>query len=156
MKKQRVLLWLIPLVILMLLIPFIVPSALPYAGAESADLPAYAPVELANPHPDPLPMPDPKGKKDPYGYAAHEDGFIYDEATKAAWEYRDGTVYVKIDVRTIGKTKVNSTTPYCWHQEANQQNHLFYVDELLHTELVLKFMVQKYFGLGVPVKKNHV
>ena len=57
---------------------------------------------------------------------------------------------------TIGKTKVNSTTPYCWHQEANQQNHLFYVDELLHIELVLKFMVQKYFGLGVPVKKNHV
>ncbi len=109
MKKQRVLLWLIPLVILMLLIPFIVPSALPYAGAESADLPAYAPVELANPHPDPLPMPDPKGKKDPYGYAAHEDGFVYDEATKAAWEYRDGTVYVKIDVRTIGKTKVYFT-----------------------------------------------
>lgn len=38
----------------------------------------------------------------------------------------------------------------------HQQNHLFYVDELLHTELVLKFMVQKYFGLGVPVKKNQI
>ena len=39
----------------------------------------------------------------------------------------------------------------------HQQNHLFYVDEqLLHIELVLKFLVQKYFGLGVPVKKNHV
>lgn len=38
----------------------------------------------------------------------------------------------------------------------HQQNHLFYVDELLHTELVLKFLVQKYFGLGVPVKKNQI
>ena len=39
----------------------------------------------------------------------------------------------------------------------HQQNHLFYVDEqLLHIELVLKFLVQKYFGLGVPVKKNQI
>ena len=46
--------WLIPLIILLLLIPFIVPSSLPYAGAES--LPEYAPVELANKTPGEIPM----------------------------------------------------------------------------------------------------
>ena len=34
MKKRHPLLWLIPLILLLLLIPFMVPSALPYAGAE--------------------------------------------------------------------------------------------------------------------------
>ena len=38
----------------------------------------------------------------------------------------------------------------------HQQNHLFYVDELLHTELVLKFMVQKYLEKAIAVKKNGV
>ena len=38
MKKNRPLLWLVPLIVLLLLVPFIVPSALPYAGAESTDL----------------------------------------------------------------------------------------------------------------------
>ena len=58
MKKKSPLLWLIPLILLLLVIPFIVPSALPVAGAEETDLPVYAPVELANPHPAPLlPLP---------------------------------------------------------------------------------------------------
>ena len=108
MKNPRIFLWLIPLILLLLLVPFVVPSALTYAGAESADLPAYAPVTLENPNPDPLPMPDPKGI-DTAGYAAHTDGFVFDEATQAAWEYRDGTIYVKIEVRTIDKTKVYFT-----------------------------------------------
>ena len=34
MKKRLSPLWLVPLILLLLLIPFVVPSALPYAGAE--------------------------------------------------------------------------------------------------------------------------
>ena len=33
MKKKHTLVWLVPLILLLLLIPFLVPSALPYAGA---------------------------------------------------------------------------------------------------------------------------
>ena len=33
MTKKRILLWLIPTLILLMLVPFIVPSAIPYAGA---------------------------------------------------------------------------------------------------------------------------
>ena len=39
MKNKSPLLWLIPLILLLLLVPFLVPSALTYAGAEEADLP---------------------------------------------------------------------------------------------------------------------
>ena len=106
MKKRHPLLWLIPLILLLLLIPFMVPSALPYAGAEEADLPVYSPVELANPHPDPLlPLPSPKDLK-PAPYAANPAGYVMDEVTGAAWEYRDGTIYVKIESRVIDGTKV--------------------------------------------------
>ena len=51
MKKNRPLLWLIPLVVLLLLVPFIVPSALPYAGAESTDLPVYTARRKPSPRP---------------------------------------------------------------------------------------------------------
>ena len=106
MKKKPSLLWLIPLILLLMIIPFLVPSALPYAGAEKADLPVYAPVELANPNPEPLlPLPSPK-EADPTPYAPRADGYVYDEATGAAWEYRDSTIYVKIDTRVINDTKV--------------------------------------------------
>lgn len=105
MKNRHPLLWLIPLIILLMLVPFVVPSALPYAGAESADLPVYAPVELANPHPDPLPLPSPKGA-DPTAYKPAEAGFVMDEATGVPWEYRDDTIYIKIETRTINRTKV--------------------------------------------------
>lgn len=109
MKKNRPLVWLIPLILLLMLIPFIVPSALTYAGAEEASaLPAYSPVELANPHPDPLPMPNPKDQKST-PYQPHPDGYVYDPATAAAWEYRDGTIYVKIDTAVVNTTKVYFT-----------------------------------------------
>ena len=39
MKNKRPLLWLIPLILLLMLVPFLVPSALTYAGAEGSDLP---------------------------------------------------------------------------------------------------------------------
>ncbi len=38
----------------------------------------------------------------------------------------------------------------------HQQNHLFYVDELLHIELVLKFMVQKYSKETIAVKEIRI
>ena len=61
MKKTHTLLWLIPLILLLMLVPFVVPSALSVAGAEEVDLPVYDPVDLSNPDPDPLfPLPSPK------------------------------------------------------------------------------------------------
>ena len=55
MKKKQTALWLIPLILLLLLIPFIVPSSLSVAGAESVDLPVFEPVVLSNPNPGPVP-----------------------------------------------------------------------------------------------------
>ena len=109
MKNRCPLLWLIPLILLLMLVPFLVPSALPYAGAEGTELPVYTPVELANPHPEPLlPLPSPKDP-DPTPYAPHEEGFVIDEATGAAWEYRDSTIYVKIERQVVNGTKVYFT-----------------------------------------------
>ena len=84
MKKNSPLLWLIPLIVLLLLVPFVVPSALPYAGAEeSSDLPPYEPVELANPHPEPL-LPLPSAKEaDPTPYVPNPAGYVMDPATGA-------------------------------------------------------------------------
>lgn len=105
MKNRHPLVWLIPLIVLLMLVPFIVPSALPYAGAEAVDLPAYAPVELEKLEPGTLPMPSPRGA-DPNAYKPHEDGFVMDDETGVPWEYRDETIYVKIETRTIERTKV--------------------------------------------------
>lgn len=106
MKSKSPLLWLVPLILLLLLIPFLVPSALTYAGAEEVDLPVYSPVKLDKADPDnPLPLP---GAKDPNpaNYPANPAGFVRDEQTNAATEYRDSTIYVKIETRTISNTKV--------------------------------------------------
>ncbi|MCR5565948.1 MAG: phosphodiester glycosidase family protein [Clostridiales bacterium] len=106
MKSKSPLLWLIPLILLLLLVPFLVPSALTYAGAEEADLPVYSPVELDNPHPEPLlPLPGAK-TPNPTPYKANPEGFVRDEKTGAVKEYRDGTIYVKIESRIINNTKV--------------------------------------------------
>lgn len=106
MTKKRTLLWLIPTVILLLLIPFLVPSAIPGAGAEGAVLPVYTPVKLANPAPDPLlPLPNPK-EADPTPYAPHRDAFVYDDASGAPVEYRDGTIYVKVEKCVVNDTNV--------------------------------------------------
>ena len=106
MKNKHPLLWLIPLILLLLMVPFLVPSALPYAGAEESDLPVYSPVQLDNPHPEPLlPLPGPKDP-DPTPYAPRADGYVMDPETGAAWEYRDSTLYVKIETRMILNTKV--------------------------------------------------
>ena len=115
MTKKRILLWLIPTLILLLLVPFIVPSAIPYAGAEGADLPAYMPVELANPNPAPLlPLPSAKDA-DPTPYAPHADGFTYDDATGAPVSYLDGTISVRVDKRVVRDTNVF----YTWIQIAD-------------------------------------
>ena len=109
MKKNRPLLWLIPLIVLLLLIPFVVPSALPYAGAESADLPVYAPVELENPNPEPLlPLPSPK-EAFPTPYDAKAENFIMDEVTGAPVGYQDSTLYVRVECRIVNQTKVYFT-----------------------------------------------
>ena len=105
MKKTHPLLWLIPLILLLLAIPFLVPSALTYAGAEEVDLPVYSPVELANPSPDPLPIPSPKAK-DATPYKPNPDGYVYDPVTGAPVEYRDSTIYVKVEKRVIHNTNV--------------------------------------------------
>jgi len=118
MKKNTPLLWLIPLIVLLLLIPFVVPSALPYAGAEeSSDLPPYEPVELANPNPATLlPLPSPK-QSVAAPYAPHEDGFRdYVEITNkkgqtelVPFTYEDGTIYTKTETRIVDGTRVYFT-----------------------------------------------
>ena len=106
MKNKSSLLWLIPLILLLLLVPFIVPSALTYAGAEEAGLPVYAPVKLDNPHPEPL-LPLPAARDpNPTPYGPNPAGFVYDEETGAPMEYRDGTLYIKVETRILQKTKV--------------------------------------------------
>ena len=110
MKNKRPFLWLIPLILLLMLVPFFVPSALTYAGAEE-DLPVYSPVSLDNPNPSPLlPIPSPK-EMDPTPYAPHPEGFVNlpaKDATVAEYpmEYRDSTIYVKVEKRVIHNTNV--------------------------------------------------
>lgn len=119
MKKRHPLLWIVPLILMLLLLPFVVPSALPYAGAESAELPVFTPVELANPNPENSLLPLPTAKDPaPSPYMPHPDGYVYDEETGAAWEYRDGTLYVKIERRRFP----NATVSFTWIQiaEASQ------------------------------------
>lgn len=106
MKNKSPLLWLIPLILLLLLVPFIVPSALTYAGAENEDLPAYSPVTLDNPNPEPLlPLPSAKDPN-PTPYSPNPAGFVYDEATGAPMEYRDGTICIRVETRILQNTKV--------------------------------------------------
>lgn len=117
MKKKHTLVWLVPLILLLLLIPFLVPSALPYAGAEETELPVYAPVELTNPHPEPLlPLPSVLNPpQSPTPYAPHASGYGAFDEKGVAWEYRDGTIYVKIETAMVGVNKVFFT----WVQVAD-------------------------------------
>ena len=117
MKKRHPLVWLIPLILLLMLVPFVVPSALPYAGAEEADLPVYSPVELTNKSPASMfPLPSPKDPS-PSPFSPHTDAFgDYVENTSKKGEtelipftYRDGTLYVKTEMRTVDGTKVYFT-----------------------------------------------
>ena len=113
MKKRHPLAWLIPLIILLLLIPFIVPSALPDAFAaelDLSDLPEYEPVELVNTDPGKVPTETiewgKKGaKREKPVYAPHWKGFITNEEGKIR-EYLDGTISVRIEQRVIKKTNV--------------------------------------------------
>ena len=128
MNRKSPLLWLIPLILLLLLVPFIVPSALTYAGAEALDLPVFSPVELANPHPEPLlPLPSAKDP-DPTPYAPHPEGFINlpakdDSSVTFPVEYRDSTIYVKVEKRVIHNTNVFFT----WIQIADPSQLRTYI-----------------------------
>ena len=117
MKNRHSLVWLIPLILLLLLVPFIVPSALPYAGAEGTGLPAYAPVELENKNPASM-FPLPSAKGDPgTPYAPHADAFgDFIEVTNKKRQnetiplsYRDGTLYIKTDYQVVDGTMVYFT-----------------------------------------------
>ena len=106
MKKRSPLLWLIPLIVLLLLIPFVVPSSVSVAGAEE-ELPVYTPVELANPDPGPVPTEPATGKQpfDIVAYGPHPDafgGYVKD----LPYEYLDGTISVRIETRKIQNTRV--------------------------------------------------
>ena len=118
MKKKHPAIWLIPLILLLLLIPLIVPSALPFAGAEEADLPEYVPVELANPNPGQVPTEEvswvKKATREKVVYAPHRNGFITNEKGKNRG-YLDGTISVRTDERTINGTRVIFT----WIQVAD-------------------------------------
>ena len=110
MKKKQTALWLIPLILLLLLIPFIVPSSLSVAGAESVDLPVFEPVVLSNPNPGPVPTEqvpwtNSSAMRDKVLFAPHADAFIRNEKGLACG-YQDGTIYVKIEERVIQNTRV--------------------------------------------------
>lgn len=108
MKKNRTLLWLIPLILLLLLIPFIVPSSLSVAGAES-DLPVYQPVVLTNPDPGPVPTKEIEWKnntkREKVLYAPHVNAFTRNEKGLPC-SYQDGTISVKMEERIIQNTRV--------------------------------------------------
>ena len=101
MKKKHTLVWLVPLILLLLLIPFLVPSALPYAGAE--ELPVFTDVELANPAPEPVSLePNPK----------YKNSMVSRYATNDPLGYQDGTICVKIEKRTVVNGIGGKTTVY--------------------------------------------
>lgn len=113
MNRTRTLIWLIPLILLLLLIPFVVPNAIVDADAEEAgfytleDLPAYEPVTLANPDPGPLPL-GISSKKNPLGdgapYAPKAENFLPDNGG-----YLDSTISVRIEERVLRNTKIYFT-----------------------------------------------
>ena len=110
MNKKQTLVWLIPLILLLLLIPFIVPSSISVAGAE-ADLPQYSPVILTNPHPGAVPteeVPWNNQTREKVLYDPHADGFTRNE-NGLPCAYQDGTIYVRIDERVIQNTRVMFT-----------------------------------------------
>jgi len=102
MKKNKI--WpILILALLLMMIPFLVPSAMMDAQAatepctyEPADLPAYIPVELENP--DPLPL----GNEAPI--RPHADAFLPDDGG-----YLDPTISVRVESRTFGKINVQFT-----------------------------------------------
>ena len=110
MKKKQIALWLIPLILLLLLIPFIVPSPLSIAGAESVDLPRYEPVVLTNPNPEPVateevPWTNSSATREKALLGPHADAFTRNEQGIACG-YQDGTIYVKMEERIIQNTRV--------------------------------------------------
>lgn len=99
--KNKTLAWLLPLILLLLLLPFVVPGAVVSADAEGndfytpEDLPVFEPVLLENQHPEPLAMGDvapfaPKAEN----FAPENGGYL------------DSTLYIQIEVRTLRNTKV--------------------------------------------------
>ncbi len=108
MKTLRKLLWLIPLILLLLILPFIVPSAVmsPDAGAEESGVPVYTPVTLEHPDVEPLPM-KPVAKYEPgmTPYAPDPDAFITDEEGNLTG-YLDGTISVRTEERVLRGTRV--------------------------------------------------
>ena len=121
MEKKSPLVWLIPLILLLLIIPFIVPSALPGAYAagkkklqmedlSTVDLPEYEPVTLTNPDPGEVPTEEidwgKRGaKRIKTLYPPHWKGLLTNEEGKNRG-YLDGTISVRIEERTIKNTKV--------------------------------------------------
>ena len=114
MKKVSTLLWLIPLIVVLLLLPFIIPSSVisPDAFAEGMTIleeeqvPVYKPVTLANPDAEPLPLPKTSavaGNVTPY--MPHPDGFTRDEDGNLTG-YLDGTISVRVEEGCFHNTKV--------------------------------------------------
>lgn len=112
MKNHSVLLWLIPLILLLVLVPFLVPSALPAAGAEEeSSLPVMEPVVLANPDPGPVPL----NEKGIPVYSAHPDGVLSDPPG-----YLDGTISVRTEERVLkNKDGKNTKVLFTWIQIAD-------------------------------------
>jgi exopolysaccharide biosynthesis protein len=111
MTKKTALFWLIPLILLLALIPFLVPSALPTAGAEEEEtVPVLEPVTLANPSPDTFL--DENGEA---LYSPHPAGVVSDPPG-----YQDSTISVRTEERTLKNGKGKKTKVlFTWVQIAD-------------------------------------
>lgn len=102
-KTQRI--WMIALIVLLVLLPFLVPSSIIESGAEAAQsetegVPVYEPVTLANPSPDPVVTVQDKRKNEVPVYGANPEGIQTDPAG-----YLDSTLSVRMIWRTITNSK---------------------------------------------------
>ena len=94
MKNRSPFLWIVPLILLLVLLPFLIPSALPVSGAEAEEetVPILEPVTLANPNPGPVPLNE---KNIPVCHP-HPDGVLSDPPG-----YLDGTISVRTEERIL-------------------------------------------------------
>ena len=108
------------------------------------NLPVFERVELENPNPDPLlPLPDPsKYYLNPY--EPNEDNFIKDEATGAPYEYRDSTIYIKVESRVIK----NSNVFFTWIQIADPTQLLTFATNYESSPLTMTNRLNAVIGIN--------
>ena len=103
-SRKAALIWTAVLIVLLILLPFLVPSAMRVAGAEGdivyTNLPEYEPVELAHPDAGPAEFSYDRWGNPIASYSPHRDGIQAD-----GMGYRDETLYVRMEWCNITNSK---------------------------------------------------